>query len=520
MAEIVTLKSKAERYYKKGNNASYAGNYPDAVYYFKQAIDEDRRNKLYFIDLISVFNQIGFYEESATYCSEALSLDDLDPADKSAIYFYFGEACYCLGLNEASKKYIDLCLEQDVDSLFYKDALLYKNELDKISEQYNLSDNEAYERNFSSKMQDDIDIDALESEASYNLSQYNYLDAYFNAEKILSVDPGNISAMVIGYEASKMLKNQIAERKYSSLLRHITDCTDRDLRALCYYFTMNSDDDLLAKEVFASIYNSNTFWKDSNFALAASFYNNGEINAAMGLFERLNKLEGGDGPASLYLKSITSGDKPDRIHYFYAPCVEQMGSVYREFVQLAQSNDKDYESYRILMLDLTIILRYGNPVGLGEIISVLDVSDMQIKAIIKQILHRYNVDPSKKLILALYLWEHEPDEDTEVNIMGDRVKLADLASRFKMRNFDVPYALEEEFGREAVAEVYYSLPSLGIVDMDATDSEFAFIANILLLLSKGETPDLQHLAKKYGLETEDAIKIEQLMKKKGLLVYE
>ena len=50
-------------------------------------------------------------------------------------------------------------------------------------------------------------------------------------------------------------------------------------------------------------------------------------------------------------------------------------------------------------------MRYGNPIGLGEVISVLDAKDENIKEIIKQVLHQYNTDPSKKLILALHLWE-------------------------------------------------------------------------------------------------------------------
>jgi hypothetical protein len=53
MVDIVSLKSNAERYYKRGNNASYAGNLPEAVYYLKQSVKCDSTNKKYFIDEVN-----------------------------------------------------------------------------------------------------------------------------------------------------------------------------------------------------------------------------------------------------------------------------------------------------------------------------------------------------------------------------------------------------------------------------------------------------------------------------------
>ncbi len=513
MADIVSLRSNAERYYQRGNNASYAGNLPEAVYYLKQAVAADRTNKKYFVDLLSVFNQIGFYEETVSYGAEALALNGLETADKCAVYFYMGEACYCLGLNDASVRYINLCINQDSKSLFYNDAMLYKNELDKFSNNVDEDITTSLDNNQSSAIANQFAL--LELFAKIKNGSADIDSAYLQAEEALKQDPSNINAILCGYEAAIGLNNTFAKKRYRSMLVSIRDCSDLEMKTLCFYFSQSSDHSL-AKDVFASIYNGNTFWKEACFALAVAFYNTGEANAALKIFDRLNLLEGGNGIANLCISNIKLNRPPQKLSYLYAPNGEQMDLLCSELFSLLENANKEGKYERIGSL-LHIAIKYADPAGLGEMLSLLDVTDENIKTIISEVLYDYTIDPSKKLLLSLLLWETYPECNAGVNIMGDIVNIQDIAEKFKMRNFNVPYDLENEFGPNAVGDVYYAIPSLGIIDMDAPEEEFAFVANILLLLEKGEKIDYRSISNKYNISVERIDEIIIKMKEKRLI---
>ena len=75
MSNILTLGDAAQRSYKRGNNAFYAGDIPKAVYYLKRAVSADGENVRYIVDLISVLNQAGMYEDSFPTARAGLRLN-------------------------------------------------------------------------------------------------------------------------------------------------------------------------------------------------------------------------------------------------------------------------------------------------------------------------------------------------------------------------------------------------------------------------------------------------------------
>lgn len=517
MSDIIALKGRAERYYNRGSNASYAGRLPEAVYYLRKAVSEDRRNKRYIIDLISVLNQAGFYEETISYGAEALALEP-ESADKATVLFHMGEACYCLGLNEASKRYIELCLQTDPEGVYASDAQLYKTELDIISSME--ADDEAEEgQSGGGKAQfrqgTDAGIQEKELSVALHISMGNYEQAYKAADELLSSDAGNVMAMLFGYMSAVKTDNTFGKKRYSKLLSGIRDCSEMELQTLCRYFD-SCGEDKLAKDVFASIYQENTFWKEAGFALAAAFYNNGELSAAFTALERLKMLDGG-GVAELCLKNLRMDNPPERMSYCYAPTAEQMDMLCTELFSLLDSPGSSDDYYILLENDLVLVMRYAEASDLGDVVGALNMENEQIRDIVRRLLLDYYPDTAKKLLLAALLRDAEPDCDDGVNIAGDIIKVSDLTDRFRMRNFTVPSHLEEKFGRRAVGDVYMQLPGIDVLDIDSPDEEYAFAANAVLLSAVGEPIDTPALCDAYGLAYERGKEIMDKLAEKGIV---
>lgn len=539
MSDIVRLKSRAQRYYSRGSNASYAGKLPEAVYYLRKAVSGERDNPEYIIDLLSVLNQVGYYEETLTYGGEALQMQ-LTNAQKGIVYFHMGEACYCLGLNVPAISYINSCLDIDPEGTFSRDALLYKTELRNDEEPPNsqehlLSSEEEIIANNIARFQSTGDLalalrecdtycvqtgystKSLEILAALHLSGSDFDSAYQVAERILDKDPENVPAMLFGYTASVHLENAYGVRRFSACLKRLRDCSDYDLQMLCQFFDKGLNDNL-AKDIFASIYNENTFWKEAGFALAIGFYNTGESQAATKALKRLEQLEGGGGVASLCLQNLSLARPPQRLSYHYVPTQEQMDMLSTELYLLLDHPAQEEDYYLRLEEVLTTAFRFISPVAVNEFLYGLPMDNEKIATILRRIILDFNLEAEKKLFLAQMLQEVYPKKEINLNFYGNVVSLKTLKELFFIRNFDVPRRLEEKYGIEAIDTVYRSMPLYeDILPLDSSDQEFALLAEILLCNAAGAVYCYEDLCEFYGIDAQRRDELKKTLQEKGIL---
>ena len=64
MGDIVSVKNSAERMYERGSKAAYSGDYLNAVYYLKEAVNKKPDNPFYLTDLAFALHEVGRYAEA------------------------------------------------------------------------------------------------------------------------------------------------------------------------------------------------------------------------------------------------------------------------------------------------------------------------------------------------------------------------------------------------------------------------------------------------------------------------
>lgn len=485
MSDILTLGDAAQRSYKRGNNAFYAGDIPKAVYYLRRAVSADGENVRYIVDLISVLNQAGMYEDSFSYGARGLALE-LNDTDRSIILFHMGEACYCLGLNEPSKRYIKASLEAAPEGPFAADAAVYGAELEKCADtQENSGWTDAEGTDGPDGQMQDADgsrfgEQSLLFEAAAAQVSGDYEAVYRIASQLLQEDPSCIEAMLLGYTAASAQKNRFGIKRFAACLRSIRDCSDAEMMSLCRFFETASQDKL-ACDVFASLYRENTFWIQACFALAAAFYNTGQRDAAINMLERVNLLEGGGGLGALCLEDLRLTEPPEKMRYLFAPTAEQADILFNRLQSLLEEPSDTSEYAFLLESNLKLGLNYCSLRDTSDLMGHLRPELQVQQRVIGHLLLDYSLLPEKKLLLALTLKHTVPGIQCGVSVLGDIVSIEDIAKRFRMRNFNVPSYLEECFGSDEVESVYMQLPGSGILSYDAPDEDYAFAAHMILM---------------------------------------
>ena len=485
MSDILTLGDAAQRSYKRGNNAFYAGDIPKAVYYLKRAVSADAENVRYIVDLISVLNQAGMYEDSFSYGARGLALK-LNDTDKSIILFHMGEACYCLGLNEPSKRYIKASLEAAPEGPFAADAAVYRAELEKCAdtpENAGWTEVEVTDSVNEPQGAENVRLNeqSLLFEAAAAQVGGDYEAVYRIASQLLQEDSSCIEAMLLGYAAASAQKNRFGIKRFAACLRSIRDCSDAEMMSLCRFFETASQDEL-ACDVFAALYRENTFWIQACFALAAAFYNTGQRDAAINMLERVNLLEGGGGLGALCLEDLRLAEPPEKVRYLFAPTAEQADILYSRLQSILEEPSDTSEYAFALESNLKLGLNYCSLRDTSELMGHLRPELPAQQRVIEHLLLDYSLLPEKKLLLALTLKHTVPEIQCGVSVLGDIVSIEDIAQRFRMRNFNVPSYLEECFGPDEVESVYMQLPGSGILSYDAPDEGYAFAAHMILLV--------------------------------------
>lgn len=105
MGDIVSVKNSAERMYERGSKAAYSGDYLNAVYYLKEAVNKKPDNPFYLTDLAFALNEVGRYSEALQYAASGAVLK-LEPGQEGILYYIMGEAYLGLGDYFSAAKFL------------------------------------------------------------------------------------------------------------------------------------------------------------------------------------------------------------------------------------------------------------------------------------------------------------------------------------------------------------------------------------------------------------------------------
>lgn len=417
MGDIVSVKNSAERMYERGSKAAYSGDYLNAVYYLKEAVNKKPDNPFYLTDLAFALNEVGRYAEAVEYAASG-SVLELEPGQEGILYYIMGEAYIGLGDYASAAKLLRASIHISPDGPYSADAYNYLSELNESGEELEDEPEDMDEDYFEGeKMLEQARVMSVaqggERMSLELLRQYTekygetvpsletmILVLYYQNEwellidyayKLLNLDAGSVLAMVYGYIASVQLADSVREEYFESLIAALNECYSRELDLLFRFFDW-ANNHALALRVLFNLYNEDSYNIQLVYALGAAYFNNHDIKGAFEMFGRLYLLDGGSPEAAGFREMLSQAARPETLSYLYA-LPPGMQDEWDERLLEAMENSSLSES----SLDL---IRYGALYAPSEwlerLIAALPLNERGILSLLSKCLCGEKIDVIRK----------------------------------------------------------------------------------------------------------------------------
>lgn len=539
---VIALRGSAERLYRRGSKAAYAGDYQTAIFYLQQAVGKEPDNLIYLTDLVAAYNQLAYYEETIAYGSYAEGMEQSDE-NRAVLCFFLGEAYYCFSLLEQSEAYMQRSLQLAPQGRYSKDAELYLSDIERIrSEEKEIEDEgsknvEEYRLHYARMYYAMGDLEtAMRYLAEYSekcgetaesleilngifIAEKDYNSALECTKRLLRLESGSCVAFVLGMTAACLAGREELFEYYGKQLLEIREFMPEEKEYIFNMFDSMADDEF-AKRFFVQNYRDNIYDKDIVYGFAAAEYNLGDRERAEELLRILEQLEGGLCLASYYIRQMYSVEPVLRMQYNYRPTVEILEEMHNDFYRIAAEAPLS-EEHEIELCRLTeILLEYINTEYIQDLLVELPIDNKRIQRALEIIMLRLSEDPQKKLAIAENLYHR--GGKFRVNLGGRPIEAEQLLNpdgKAAIRQFEITERLSREYTEEEI--VYGCMKMIEYPELLrflSDNDEYALLVEILIRdkFNSKENIPMCELFKCYGLTSEKIEKLVEMLKEKGL----
>lgn len=422
-AKILEFSRPAEFYSKTAQKMTESANYLGALSMMRHALEKDRDNAEYTMQMAEILTGLGKYEESNSLLFDLL-LHSRDMRNEC----FFGMGCNFIGLNDFEKaqesfeKYMDEEPDGEFadevedflmmfdDAMEYEDLLLEdakEREFQKLAQDgKRLLDNGEYEQAIAAlKKIETNNPDMLFAKNNLALSYYCVKDmdkAIGTAKQVLAIDANNIHANCnMALFMAELRECDQAEKHLNNAIRQPLNMQDDIFKIAITLCELKRHGEAL--KYLVNFLSASPYDEKALFFAAVASYNLQRYTEAIAYLSDIIKLEPEDSIASYYIshiKAVMTEKQPfAELDYIYQVPPKEARSRMKYLNDCIKLPDAVFRKMWETDKKLSDVMLWG-----------LEYGDLFIKRAIAEIIGGFGSKKSERVLRRYLLRRNQPDE--------------------------------------------------------------------------------------------------------------